>query len=99
MYLKLVPKLGFYSTNKVIVQIEDKKQAKKMSKVSLNNKVRLELENTLTLCNSRYTEYLKINYLKKMSLSVVDLSSANRSKWIIPICLSVISNIFITSTP
>lgn len=37
MYLKLVPKLGFYSTNKVIVQIEDKKQAKKMSKVSLNN--------------------------------------------------------------
>lgn len=46
MYLKLVPKLGFYSTNKVIVQIEDKKQAKKMSKVSLNNKVRLELETT-----------------------------------------------------
>lgn len=40
MYLKLVPKLGFYSTNKVIVQIEDKKQAKKKSKVSLNNKVR-----------------------------------------------------------
>lgn len=26
MYLKLVPKLGFYSTNKVVVQIEEKQK-------------------------------------------------------------------------
>lgn len=45
MYLKLVPKLGFYSTNKVVVQIEDKTQAKKMSASAL---LKVSLNNTLT---------------------------------------------------